>query len=158
MVYICQITTYEAGRDATERQTCASAANSVANRRLRLIHCVLSVARRVRVSACRTLPVTLLQPESDRPDPGQFGGHSKQWEIGYFRSSSHKDWTSLSGVGHRRAAIVFLYLSHHHLKLSVEDAVKKLTDEAPEVDSTHKLICQCAASSISSARRGMPRK
>ncbi len=38
MVYNCQIKTYEAGRDATERQTCASVANSVANRRLRLVH------------------------------------------------------------------------------------------------------------------------
>ncbi len=38
MVYNCQIRTYEAGRDATERQTCAPVANSVANRRFRLIH------------------------------------------------------------------------------------------------------------------------
>jgi len=37
MVYACQITTYEAGRDATEGQTCAFVANSVADRRLRLV-------------------------------------------------------------------------------------------------------------------------
>jgi hypothetical protein len=37
MVYSCQIRTYEAGRDATERQTGACVANSVANRRLRLV-------------------------------------------------------------------------------------------------------------------------
>jgi hypothetical protein len=42
MVYSCQITTYEAGRDAAERQTCASVANSVANRRLRLVQTKVS--------------------------------------------------------------------------------------------------------------------
>ena len=40
MIYNCQTKTYEAGRDATERQTCATVANSVANRWLRLIHCM----------------------------------------------------------------------------------------------------------------------
>jgi len=36
------ILSYEAGRDATERQTCASVANSVANRRLRLVQSKIS--------------------------------------------------------------------------------------------------------------------
>jgi len=42
MVYTCEISTYEAGRDATERQTCAYVANSVANRRFRLVQSEVS--------------------------------------------------------------------------------------------------------------------
>jgi hypothetical protein len=45
MVYACQLTTYEAGRDATERQKCASVANSVANRRLRLVQFIVTLGQ-----------------------------------------------------------------------------------------------------------------
>ena len=48
MVYNCQMKTYEAGRDATERQTCASVANSVANRRLRLVQSKISCMSYIR--------------------------------------------------------------------------------------------------------------